>query len=173
LAFRTSILCWQPYIVVSTIATPALARAHAEGDLMRQQWVVTRIMGVSLAGSLLLCMPILIFAPQIMALFGDAFVAGSPALRILVLGALVSAVVGPGEPVLQMKDLERTLRNDYMAFLGTAIILNMILIPLLGMNGAAMATALNGVALHATMAWQVRRATGLDITAAGLRFLFR
>ncbi len=73
-------------------------------------------------------------------LFGTAFTVAYPVMFILSAGLLVRAAVGPVEYLLSMVGKERTCAG----ILGTAalanIVLNLILIPGLGMYGAALST---------------------------------
>jgi O-antigen/teichoic acid export membrane protein len=92
--------------------------------------------------SLPLTINIIIFSEVIMNFFGLEYVSGSLALIILALGHTVRISVGANGYILKMSGWEKIVlaNNGLLALIN--IILNMILIPKLGMTGAAISTSL-------------------------------
>ena len=89
--------------------------------------------------------PILIilgfFSEPILFLFGDNYIAAKNALLILLVGQLFNSVSGPAAIYLNMTGRQRVL-NVILAFgLILNILLNIILIPMYGIEGAAFATS--------------------------------
>lgn len=74
-------------------------------------------------------------------LFGPEFVAGYPLLVILVVGLLARASVGPVERLLTMCGQQVPCAWVYAAVFVLNIVLNVSLVPRLGLPGAAIATA--------------------------------
>jgi O-antigen/teichoic acid export membrane protein len=93
-------------------------------------------------------------APWFMRLFGPEFEAGATALRILVIGQFLNVFVGTTGLLLSMSGHERYLQRTMVIGATANIILNVTLIPILGINGAAIATSLSlsGINL-ANLAW--------------------
>ncbi|MFB6248428.1 MAG: flippase [Salinibacter sp.] len=83
---------------------------------------------------------LIIFAPDILSIWGDGFPEGAPLLRILALAYLVISGVGSVGQMLQMSDHQDFVFavNGSMAALN--VVLNWVLIGLLGAAGAAIAT---------------------------------
>ena len=81
------------------------------------------------------------FPTAILQLFGNEYLVMNNVLRILALGFLFSALVGPATKVIQAVD--KTKYKLYLTvFIGASnITLNYLLIPIYGITGAAMATA--------------------------------
>lgn len=77
----------------------------------------------------------------LLSLFGAAFTAGYPLMAILFVGYLAKASVGPGEVLLTMAGRQRICALLYAVALCANIGLNMLLIPLYGLTGAATAIA--------------------------------
>ena len=77
----------------------------------------------------------------LLALFGSEFTEGYPLLFVLVLGVVARASVGPAESLLTMSGNQNVCAAVYGGALATNIIANIILIPVWGLWGAAVATA--------------------------------
>lgn len=90
--------------------------------------------------SLFLCIVILILGWPLLALFGSSYTQGYPLLFILVIGVIARASVGPCESLLSMTGNQNICAMLYAGALVINITLNIILIPLFGLTGAAMAT---------------------------------
>ena len=103
----------------------------------------------------------LFYAPEMLRLFGEQFVQGAPALRILSISSLFSSAVGPIEAVLVMSG--RTTQN--LIFNGTALALNVglgfALIPSLELEGAAIAWAVAMTTTNLLPLIQVYRNLGM------------
>lgn len=88
-----------------------------------------------------------LFAPFIMTIYGDEFIGGTEALRILLLAQFFSAMCGSVSVVLQMSGYQNNLQWIFAVAVVANIILNLILIPELGLTGAAIST------LFSTILW--------------------
>jgi len=73
-------------------------------------------------------------------LFGVEYVSGSTALGILAFGVLITAMVGPAASVIGAYGKTKIIM--WCSFFGASVnvVLNLVLIPVYGMNGAAVAT---------------------------------
>jgi len=76
-------------------------------------------------------------------IFGQQYVSASPALRILVLGFATSVVLGPCGQTLLSMGRTNMLMVPLLVGAGLNIVLNALLIPPLGIVGAAMASAIS------------------------------
>ena len=129
--------------VVSMFVSPYFARLHVQGDHERLQRLVT----IGARAAFFAALPtFLVFAflgdVIIRFLFGAAYVNAYIPLLILSFGQLINALFGNVALLLNMTGHERdTLRGMAIAA-GSNIALNILLIPLFGLNGAAFATAL-------------------------------
>jgi len=145
---------------VATAVLPAASEAAALKDKgLLKDYIVQSYRYVILL-VLPLCLGIAIFAKPVMALlFGSDFVPGAEALSILVIGMtfytlfMVSASIsqGIGYPRLPMMIL----------LIGTVINLglNLLLVPLYGIVGAALATTIAAFIIMIGILWQTFRKT--------------
>lgn len=110
-----------------------------------------------------------VYASDLMSVFGTGFDSGAPALRILCLAMLVVALLGPIQPVLLMSGrTSHQLLNKSLA-LAVQVIADLILIPRLGIAGAALAWTLAVFVDNGLAAIQLWRTGGVRVDgAAGL-----
>ena len=106
--------------------------------------------------SLALAALMLLLGKPMLALFGEGFAAGYPLLFPLMAGVVARAFVGPAESLLTMSGHQNACARVFAATLALNLALNLTLIPLWGLWGAAIATAtammlealLLGLAVH-------------------------
>lgn len=101
-----------------------------------------------------------LFAPGLLRMFGDDFLRGAVALKILALGQIVNAAVGPVGYILTMTGRQKLNLVNSIVLAATNIGLNILLIPRYGMNGAALATTLAISALNIVRVAQVKALYG-------------
>lgn len=89
--------------------------------------------------------------------FGDGFEGAAEALYILVIGQLVSAFFGPVGAILSMTGNEKVALRGVFLAASLNIILNSILIPVLGLIGAALATSTATICWNLLLWFEVRR----------------
>lgn len=160
-AAKTMALMQFVFFSVKAAAAPRFASLVAEGDkdaLARfagemARWGFWPSLGVGIV--------MLLAGHVLLSLFGPGFTAGYPLMAILFLGYLSKASVGPGEVLLTMAGRQQLCAWLYAVVLVSNIGLNMLLIPIYGLSGAAMAAAgammIEAVLLHLT----VRKALGI------------
>ena len=91
--------------------------------------------------SLALTLVIVAFGRELLSLFGPAFVAGYPVMVILAVGQMARAAVGPAERVLNMLGQQRACAFGYAALFAFDLGACLLLAPIYGAVGAAIATA--------------------------------
>jgi O-antigen/teichoic acid export membrane protein len=110
------------------------------------------------------------FAPVLMGVFGPHFVSGETALLILSLAMLVNMGTGAVRAALSMGGRSGWVLLDNLAALVINIVLNAVLIPNMGMTGAAIAWAASIVVGNMLPLAQVYRLWGLQpVSAGGIR----
>ena len=140
-ASRTSLLVLFGVTAVSAVAAPLIARLYAAGRLTELKIMTTW----ALRGILLVALPVaLVLALSgraVLGLFGTEFVAGYPALLVLVVGRLLSAAMGLAGFMMTMTGNERQAATSLFVAVIINVALNYVLISWLGIIGAALATA--------------------------------
>jgi O-antigen/teichoic acid export membrane protein len=111
--------------------------------------------------SLLMALLVLVLGEPMLSLFGPEFVAGYPLLFLLVFGVVARAAVGPCESLLTMSGNQNICAAVYAMTLALNIGLNLVLIPLFGLWGAAMATAFAMIFEAGALSFTVWRRLGI------------
>jgi O-antigen/teichoic acid export membrane protein len=111
--------------------------------------------------SLAMALLVLALGEPMLVLFGPEFTAGYPLLFLLVFGVVARGAVGPCESLLTMSGNQNICAAVYAMTLALNIGLNVILIPLFGLWGAAIATSLAMVFEAAALSFTVWRKLGI------------
>jgi O-antigen/teichoic acid export membrane protein len=147
---------------VNAIQAPHIAHLYATGDMKRLQKLITRSSQAILAIAAPTVVVLLVFGkPLIALLFGAEYVAAYVPLTILATGQLVNAGMGSVASLLNMTGHERDTTRIIMMAATLNLTLNFVLTPLLGIVGAAMATAATLVTWNVVMWRTVRKRIGI------------
>jgi O-antigen/teichoic acid export membrane protein len=104
---------------------------------------------------------ILFFPDTIMKFFGQAYTIGSTALVILALGQMINVFVGANGTILSMCGHERLLLINNISMAIINIILNAILIPKIGILGAAISTGMSIAIINIIKVFEVKFLLGI------------
>jgi O-antigen/teichoic acid export membrane protein len=111
--------------------------------------------------SLAMALFVLAVGEPMLALFGPGFSDGYPFLFVLVIGVVARAAVGPAESLLTMSGNQNICAAVYALTLAMNVGLNVLLIPAMGLWGAAIATATAMVFEAAALSLTVWRQLGI------------
>lgn len=148
---------------------PKIARLHKADDAVALQRLLTA------AGRrvLLVTAPLALFlivgaSPLLSQLYGHDYAQGATALRILAVAQLVIVAGGPLGTVLDMSGFERVNLASMTCAVAINGLLNLVLVPHYGINGASASTLVSVVFARVVLWYQVRIRLGLD--AGAFRF---
>jgi O-antigen/teichoic acid export membrane protein len=150
-----------PMTCVNMAFASPIATLYARGDLQTlrgRAWTGARAV---LIGAMFIALLLVAFGRPVLGAFGPDFVAGYPALLILIGGYLLAAASGVAGYVLIMTNYETAVAVISALGAGMNVVGNLVLIPLWGINGAAGATALSTVAVSLAFAVLAYRALGI------------
>ena len=132
-------------LAVNQAIGPAIAKLYVEGDIRRLQNLITKSSRVIFLISLPIALGLILFGHWFLLLFGSEFAEGRAALTFLSIGQLVNAGMGSVGYLLNMTGHERDTAIGIGASAMLNIILNALLIPKFGLEGAASATAVSTI----------------------------
>jgi O-antigen/teichoic acid export membrane protein len=151
-------------IVVSVEAE--FSRLHSLGDRIATQRLLARATRLLLLGTSALALPMAIFAdPLCHLLFGAEYATAGDALRILLIGQIVTACIGLAPFLLAMTGHERDLAWVSSASLAANVVVCSVLVPPFGQAGAAWATVAVTIATDIALVVITRHRLGVDATA--------
>jgi O-antigen/teichoic acid export membrane protein len=155
-------------IAINLALAPTISSLYAAGNLQRLQLLITKSQRWSLVFSLAIAGSFILFGNEFLSLFGKDFQQGYMILVISSIGwAINAACGGVAGHVLVMTGYERGTAIGIGATVVLNIILNSVLIPRWGAQGAAISVAITMVVRNLLLTLWVYRKVGIDSTALG------
>ena len=147
---------------VNQIFAPVIADLHAQGRKEVLQKLFQTLTKWVLGLSFPLACVMIVFAPRLMRIFGPDFETGWPVLVIGAVGQLVNCGVGSVGFLLLMSGNQKRLIKVQFAMTVVSVVTNLALIPILGMVGAALASACVNAGGNLWNLFEVRKALGIS-----------
>lgn len=138
-----------------------IAEYHATNDRAALERTLSDTLHWTFWPSLAIAAFLMLEGQFILSLFGDGFEDGMAFLTILLVGVVIRASVGPAEAMLTMANRQTTSAWVYGVVFAVNLSLNLILIPTIGLLGAAIATAISMVVEAVLLLMMVRRHLGV------------
>lgn len=160
---------------IASIFAPRMAAAHHKGDLndLRRN---AHQMSLLISGATFPILVVLfLFSDYWLSFFGQEYVTYSPALRILIVGQVVAALIGHSGTVLVMAGEYRRARLTSLVALGILIPTMFVFASAFETAGAAAAMSIAVISGHLAALWFVRQQLGfwsIPVRARGVRDLF-
>lgn len=147
------------FLVIPVYAAlmPMAAKLHTSKKLAELQDLVIRSSRIVFVISLPIFIALTVFGYWFLLLYGDEFTSGHQALAILCIGKIIMVGVGPAALLLTMTGFEKSAALGVGLSAVINIILNSFMIPLWGMEGAAVATTISAVLMTSLMWLWVRK----------------
>jgi O-antigen/teichoic acid export membrane protein len=140
-ATKLSALVAFVFFSVAAASAHKFTRYHVGGQPEALAAFVRTTVRWTFLPSLAMATVILALGKPLLSIFGPGFAAGYSALAVLLLGLLARASIGPTEKLLTMLGLQSSCAMVYALSFVANIGLNVILVPHLGLTGAAVATS--------------------------------
>jgi O-antigen/teichoic acid export membrane protein len=159
-AFKLSMFVTIALTAVSSINAPKFAELYAMKDFERLEKVVHQSTKLIFWSTVPLLVVFFSFSTQVFSAFGDDFKKGIFCFIILCSARMVSAFTGPAATLLQMTDRQVIFMKVLSAGAVINIIMNYLLIPIYGIEGAAIATMSSVVFWNLAMVYFVKKEFG-------------
>jgi O-antigen/teichoic acid export membrane protein len=140
-AAKTLALIAFVHFAVAAAVGHRFSQYHVTNDHERLKSILADSIRWTFWGSLAASAVILLMGPLLLSLFGKQFVGGYHLMLILVAGLMARSAVGPVERLLNMLGQQRLCATVYATAFVLNLILGIILIPRIGIDGAAYATS--------------------------------
>ena len=142
-------------IAANTIAAPMISSYYAQDNRPALQKTVSLTALGATAFGMLVLLGFLFFGRFALRLFGEAYMASWGALWILLAARMGSAFAGPVGWILAMTGRQKFLSKILIIFALADVMLNMLLIPIWGIKGAALATMIVTILSNGVMGYHV------------------
>ena len=164
--FQVALLVIFGLQAMNQVLQPHFARLYEQGDIAKLQRLVTTSARAILALALAPVMIFMVFGSELLeGVFGEGFRAGGLALAILAVGQLVNAAMGSVGVLLNMTGHERDSMKGISIAASVNVALNLVLVPPLGIEGAAVATAVSLLVLNCVLYYLVKIRLGVSSSA--------
>lgn len=142
-ALRTGFIISFVLQAVNTISAPVFADLYSQGKLVQLGDLVKSLTRIMAAATLPVLLLFLLLPELILSIFGPEFREASVALVIIAIGQYINVALGSVGYLLSMTGHERPLALTVALVGFMNIVLNLILIPIYGFVGAAIATSVS------------------------------
>lgn len=159
-AFRTAALSTLVLFAFAGIFSPMISNLYRRGLLQDLAYLYKDVSYWAFTGALVFFLATALLAQDIMAILGPKFIPGWPVIVIIAAAQLFSASVGPTARVLAMTGHQRIVMFATLGSIAAGATWNLLLVPPLGIFGAAAATAAALVLVNAVTLIFVHRLLG-------------
>ena len=125
---------------VNIVIAPRIAEIYENQKMQKLQMLIKHSTRIIFLISICVLSVLFFFSEEILGLFGQGYVIANNALLFLLAAQFFNALSGPGAIYLNMTGRQKTLNKILVSALIINISLNFYLIPIQGINGAAIAT---------------------------------
>jgi len=139
IASRLCMFITLPLFAVTAIIAPKLSENYAKGDMANFNKVVRQGTLISLMLGSPVAIVLFLFPEFALSIFGEDFVSGALALKVLIIGYFVNMASGPLSIALQMSKHEKVFRNIVIISAFFSTITGLLLIPTYNILGAVLA----------------------------------
>jgi O-antigen/teichoic acid export membrane protein len=162
-AFRTAAIILLVQTAVNAVVTPRIARLHWAGERAQLETTMLAAVRWVLIGSAVLSVPLIVVGGPILGVFGSPFRTGATTLSVYLIGQLVSIGAGPAGWVLGLAGEHRKAAAIGVNSGLITIVAYLVMIPTLGIVGAAAANSLGMTIKNVWSNIEVRRCLGYRI----------
>ena len=141
---------------------PLVAERHDANRSKELQKTLIQATNIATLGSLLIVAALVALGPIVLAIFGPDFSDSYLPMIILAVGQLLNVASWPVGTILSMSRQERFVGIGMLASVVCNILLNFLLIPRYGVNGAAIATAVSVGVWNLLMVVFAKRILGIE-----------
>ncbi|SHH26768.1 flippase [Clostridium grantii] len=140
--------------LVAVFITPFVVFWPMISDMYKEKQIkkINEMFSIIIKIVSLLSLPVIIFmivfSKDLLGFFGEAYVYGYPVLFLLLIGNVFDALAGPVGALLNMTEYAKYNLINMVLLLVMNVILNFLLIPKYGVNGAAIATSISLVTIN-------------------------
>jgi O-antigen/teichoic acid export membrane protein len=158
-------------VAFNSILAPKFASLYRHNQIPDIQKLVSNSVYIMTLATLPIFIFYLIYPSYALLLFGDEFLGAEIALIILTFGQFVNIYAGPAAILLMMTGHQENMRKNTLISFSCGLITGIILIPILGVVGAAISATLGIVLLNILAVVSVHGLLGIHMPLSRLLFL--
>ncbi|MFL9845199.1 flippase [Flavobacterium rhizosphaerae] len=160
LAYKIASLATLVIISMNVVIAPRISALHKEGNIAAMHKTVRKTTYLIIALTATIVVVLILLSGYILNFFGPGFIAGQQALIIISVGLLLNSATGNVDQILNMTGNQRALFYTTLSGFICNVILNTLLIPRYGINGAAIASLVTNVFFNFTCVIIIKKRLG-------------
>lgn len=160
IAYKIGTIGFLVIVSISTIITPKIASLYGENKMDELKKLINNSTRLIAALSFPIVVVLIIMNQFILSFFGQEALAGGMTMIIISLGVLFNAVTGNVDQVLNMTNNQGILRNIIAVCFFVNVILNFILIPQYGIEGAAYSSLITNILINLLSVYYMKKRLG-------------
>lgn len=160
LAYKLASLAMLVIISMNVVLAPKIAELHKTNNLVELHTVIKNATRLVILLTTPIVLVLLFFSGPILGYFGTGFIHGKTALIIISIGVLLNVITGNVDQILNMTNHQKILKNTTIFGFLLNVVLNLILIPKFGINGAATASLITNVAFNLICLFYIKKKLG-------------
>lgn len=160
-AVRVALLTSFTINAVNSISAPKISESYNNDKMLEFKNIVNQTTKTIFYSTIPIIIIILVFPEFILNFFGKDFVIARSSLLILVFSQVINAISGSVGVILNMTGKEKIFRNILFLALFINITMNLLLIPIYGIEGAAIASASSLIFWNLSSVFYVYREYGI------------
>lgn len=143
IAVKLSSVAALAIVSVNIVIAPKIAKIYKDNNFDKLRVLMKKATRLNVAVSIPILLCIIIFSTYLLSFFGSDYTLAKNSLIILASSQLFNSISGPSAIFLNMTGRQKSLNIILIIALLINVTLNVILIPILGMIGAALSTAIS------------------------------
>ena len=167
-AMRGSELILFIQIAFSISIASTISKLHTKNKILELSSLIKRVTLTVVFLTMPIAILLVIFGGTFIGiLFGEEYIVGVLALQILIFGHVFNILSGPSDLVLNMSGQQKFTARSVAIAAVVNVVLNVLLIPKYGVEGACVATLISTVLWNVLLVIQCRIHIGVDTTVLG------
>lgn len=159
-AFKIGYLALFFIASMNVVVMPKISELFHQDKVIEMKKIINRATQVVILLTVPLALGIMFFSKEILGLYGDGFILGSTSLIYITIGALFNAMTGNVDQILNLTNNQKKVRNVFFLGFVFNVLLNLILIPKLGIEGAALSSLITNIIVNSIFVYIIKKNLG-------------
>jgi len=153
---------------LNSAVAPLVSARMALRESASVQRLLTQVSAAAFGFAILFFLFMYVWGGQVLAIFSPAFVVAYVPMLILLAAQLFNTGAGSVGMLMNLSGNQNMVAKVTGGTVLLNVTLNFLLIPVMGMAGAALASAVSVIAWNMALVWRARRVSGIDTTILSL-----
>lgn len=160
LAYKLASLTMLVIISMNVVLSPKISELYQSNKLIELHKTIKNVTRIVFLMTIPIVLFLIIFSEFILEMFGANFIEGKMALLIIAIGMLLNVLTGNVDQILNMTNNQKILKNITIFGFFVNVVLNSLLIPKYGINGAAIASLITNIVFNAICLLYIKKKLG-------------